>query len=314
MRHRFPEGWFFCCYVIQDIHSCINSQNISQELLSSNSVSQATFSKSNQNFQKPSTSFSSGHDYCQIINNVDIKKNDTTSQLFQPGCVKMKINSGKSEVPKKVSKNIPTVSDHTYCKFVAQGEFTEKTTKCATNYGNTIERNSSNASDSNKFQHEDDQVAASQLFCSSLKLLRKFHCKLNNLSILQCRVCKEAWCHIVNNLCGRCKRDKIKPRKFSAENDMIPSKVPDQLLDLSQAEEMLIARAFPVMNIYCKPRGGQRVCREHVITFPTNVQTIADTLPNCPQDLPIIRLVSENSNYKSKDFRVRRDHVLNALL
>lgn len=35
-----------------------------------------------------------------------------------------------------------------------------------------------------------------------------------------------------------------------------------------------------------------------MITFPTNVQTIADTLPNCPQDLPIIRLVSGNNNFK----------------
>ena len=94
---------------------------------------------------------------------------------------------------------------------------------------------------------------------------------------------------------------------------MIPSCVPEELKGLTQTEEMLISRAFPVMNVYCKPRGGQRAYKGHVITFPANVQEVADKLPNLPEDLPIVRLVSATSEFKSKDFRVRRMKVLSAL-
>lgn len=38
---------------------------------------------------------------------------------------------------------------------------------------------------------------------------------------------------------------------------MIPSAVSTQLSGLTQVEEMLIAKALPIMHIYIKP-GGQR--------------------------------------------------------
>ena len=38
---------------------------------------------------------------------------------------------------------------------------------------------------------------------------------------------------------------------------MIPSCVPHELQNLTQIEEMLIARALPIMRVYIKP-GGQR--------------------------------------------------------
>ena len=39
---------------------------------------------------------------------------------------------------------------------------------------------------------------------------------------------------------------------------MIPSAVPTELQGLIQVEEMLIARAFPIMQVYTKPKGGKR--------------------------------------------------------
>ena len=58
--------------------------------------------------------------------------------------------------------------------------------------------------------------------------------------------------------CSRCSRDKKSvPKKFSSANSMIPSPVPKELQGLTQFEEMLIARVFPVMHVYTKPRGGQ---------------------------------------------------------
>ena len=48
---------------------------------------------------------------------------------------------------------------------------------------------------------------------------------------------------------------------------MIPSPVPKQLQGLTQFEEMLIARAFPVMHVYTKARGGQKAYKGHVIHY-----------------------------------------------
>ena len=68
-------------------------------------------------------------------------------------------------------------------------------------------------------------------------------------------------------VCLRCSRDKNNPKKFSIENSMTPSPVPKQLQGLTQFEEMLIARAFPVMHVYTKARGGQKADKGHVIHY-----------------------------------------------
>jgi len=48
--------------------------------------------------------------------------------------------------------------------------------------------------------------------------------------------------------------------------------------------------AFPVMQIYTKPRGGQLAYKGHVITLPNDVQKIADILPRHPKDIPVYRV------------------------
>ncbi|CAH3170226.1 unnamed protein product [Porites lobata] len=42
------------------------------------------------------------------------------------------------------------------------------------------------------------------------------------------------------------------------------------------------------MHVYTKPRGGQKAYKGHVITLPQDVQQLADVLPRCPQELPVI--------------------------
>ena len=76
---------------------------------------------------------------------------------------------------------------------------------------------------------------------------------------------------------------------------------------------MLIARAFPVMHVYTKPRGGQKAYKGHVITLPQDVQQLADVLPRCPKDLPVIVFTVVGKNNNSKDFIVRRQKVAQAL-
>ena len=93
---------------------------------------------------------------------------------------------------------------------------------------------------------------------------------------------------------------------------MIPSEVPVELQNLSQCEEMLICRAFPLMQIYYKSSGNLSY-KGHIITLPHNVQKIADILPNKPNDLPLLSFTVKGKGENKKSFKVRREKVLNAL-
>ena len=76
-------------------------------------------------------------------------------------------------------------------------------------------------------------------------------------------------------------------KKCSHENLMIPSPIPHQLQNLTQTEEMLIARALPIMRVYIKP-GGQRGYSGHCINLAQNVTELATSLPRYPKDLAVI--------------------------
>ena len=147
--------------------------------------------------------------------------------------------------------------------------------------------------------------------------MKKFHESMI-FKIWHCQVCHEAWPLSVKNkkvaqyICSRCVRDKNSIKKFSAENNMIPSPVPKELQGLTQIEEMLIARAFPVISVYTKP-GGQRAYKGHCINFPQDIQELADTLPRYPKELPIIVITVKGKDNTSKDLIVRRQNVCMAL-
>ena len=67
------------------------------------------------------------------------------------------------------------------------------------------------------------------------------------------------------------------------------------------------------MHVYTKPRGGQKAYKGHVITLPQDVQQLADVLPRCPQELPVIVFTIAGKDNKSPDFLVRRQKVAVAL-
>src|SRR6185436_3185858 len=103
------------------------------------------------------------------------------------------------------------------------------------------------------------------------------------------------------------------PKKFSSENDMDPGEVPEELQGLTEIEEMLIARVFPVMSVY-RLRGGQHGYRGNVINFPQNVKEFATHLPQSPLQLDVL-IVRRNSvnNSEFRDFRVRCSKITRAL-
>ena len=148
--------------------------------------------------------------------------------------------------------------------------------------------------------------------------INKFH-KSVVFFISQCTICQEAWplkskprspdCYI----CSRCSRDKKSPKKFSLENSMIPSPVPHELQNLTQVEEMLIARALPIMRVYIKP-GGQRGYSGHCVNLPQNVKELATSLPRYPKELSVIIVKVKGRDNTFKDVTVRREKVHKALL
>ena len=67
--------------------------------------------------------------------------------------------------------------------------------------------------------------------------MNRFHSSQRMLQHRQCTVCKETWPtkqnltakSIQRYVCDRCKRDKKSRKVYSAENDMDPGLVPQQL-------------------------------------------------------------------------------------
>ena len=70
-------------------------------------------------------------------------------------------------------------------------------------------------------------------------------------------------------------------------NDMDPGSVPAELQGLSKVEELLIARAFPIMSI-CRKHGGQRGYNGNVLNLPEDTQSFLNSLPPNVGGLPIL--------------------------
>ena len=96
---------------------------------------------------------------------------------------------------------------------------------------------------------------------------------------------------------------------------MDPCKVPDELQNLTEVEEMLITRVFPVMSVY-RLRGRQYGYRGNIINFSQNVQEFVAKLPRHPSslDVLVIRRQSESNSEAFRDFKVRRKKVAHALM
>ncbi|CAB3982786.1 Hypothetical predicted protein [Paramuricea clavata] len=148
--------------------------------------------------------------------------------------------------------------------------------------------------------------------------MHSFHLDQEHLEHRQCTMCKEAWPTRQNlgsevYICYRCKRDKKSPKKFSAENDMDPGTVPEQLRGLTQVEEMLISRVCPIMRVYRK-HGGQRGYKGHVLNLPQDIQSFLNRLPSRVADLPVLIVRRHGAEDTHRDFTVRRHKVLEAVL
>ena len=146
--------------------------------------------------------------------------------------------------------------------------------------------------------------------------MNRFHRSVEYI-VSQCSVCKEAWPLKAKPrspyVCSHCSRNKKIPNKFSSENFMIPSCVPNELQNLTQIEEMLIARALPIMRVYIKP-GGQQGYSGHCINLPQNVTELTTSLPRYPKDLAVIIVKVKGRDNTFKDVTVQKQQVHSALV
>ena len=93
---------------------------------------------------------------------------------------------------------------------------------------------------------------------------------------------------------------------------MDPGSVPACLQNMTQIEELLIARACPIMTVYHK-HGGQLGYSGHVLNLPQNIQQFINKLPVKVNELPILTLTRQGATNTHHSFRVRREKVLHAL-
>ena len=140
--------------------------------------------------------------------------------------------------------------------------------------------------------------------------IRAFEVEQMTYKFSCCEVCQERRLEAKGtaNMGTRCRRDKKVPKVWSEENNMDPMSVPEKLFDMSDAEQMLIARLAPTVHVHMLKHGGI-ASRGHCIAFPQAVQEPATILPRLPAEVDIIRVRREGGNDTHKDFRVRRQRV-----
>ena len=155
------------------------------------------------------------------------------------------------------------------------------------------------------------------------ELLQAFNRELDSVRMEECVRCRERWFGMdlrSDGVCHRCSlRDKSTQTPFlmSADNDMDPGDVPTHLPELTQLEEMVIARCHVQMLIK-RYRGHQYHYSGHCVSFMQNTVKTVSVLPSLPQELDIVLLrpskgVADDPRFRrqfQRDFRVRRLRVL----
>ena len=92
-----------------------------------------------------------------------------------------------------------------------------------------------------------------------------------------------------DSVCDKClladrKKNENEPFLYSAANNMGPGRVPSHLPNLTQIEEMVIARAH-VHMVLKRVRGLQYRYSGHCVSFVQNNVKFFDALPALPEEL-----------------------------
>jgi ATP-dependent DNA helicase PIF1 len=156
--------------------------------------------------------------------------------------------------------------------------------------------------------------------------IQDFNRAMEAVQLETCRRCQERGFSMAlkEGICHRCflrdtdnRKRSVAPFLMSAENNMDPGTIPGHLPELTQVEEMVIARAH-IQLLVKRVRGHQYHYTGHCVTFLQNIVRTVDVLPNLPEELDIVLLrppenLADDTRYQQQfrtDFRVRRGCVL----
>ena len=112
--------------------------------------------------------------------------------------------------------------------------------------------------------------------------------------------------------CAKCRGPYPANAKYTHENDMTPSAIPNELKGLTVVEKLMMARVSVMMKCY-RLRGGQRGYSGNTISLPQEIGPLATKLPRILTEKDIILIRKKKSGGKYKDFRVRRSKIETAL-
>ena len=138
-------------------------------------------------------------------------------------------------------------------------------------------------------------------------------------AVEHCSTCENRWFDLRTTTtaaqlreCRRCAKDPYK--RFGRDHHMGPADPKDhpELQGLSALEELLISPIVPVASIY-RLAQGQYGYRNHVLSFPMDVQRTVDQLPRDPRKLPLLIVCAPGQEATDREFLVRCDRVFDAL-
>ena len=130
--------------------------------------------------------------------------------------------------------------------------------------------------------------------------LSNFHNAIQ-YKMYHCQICFEAWpvkgknkSKQTNYICQRCTSDKKSPKKFSSQNQMIPSSIPIELQVFNTNRRNAYCTSSPYNECLCKTRGTTRFFRT-LYKFTTTAFRISSITTKAPQ-----ACVTLTSNYEGK--------------
>ena len=142
---------------------------------------------------------------------------------------------------------------------------------------------------------------------------KDFHFSLQQITWFDCDCCKERKLTQKpsrHNTCPQCKGGQS---LLSEENDMVPGKAPLVLTRLTPTKKSAISIICPCVTVY-KNGLTSSSTKGNCISYFQDVNEMATTLPRLPSHLPIIAIKASHMSITNKDFRVNRQHLIDALM
>ena len=118
--------------------------------------------------------------------------------------------------------------------------------------------------------------------------LSSFYEYLDQIKMEECTECNEKWfdMEVVEWMCKWCRQASGAPPLYTDANNLDVGLVPDHLPELTQIEELLIARVHVHLQVW-QVKGQQYKYRSHVVDFMQNTPKIYHKLPLLPRDLDV---------------------------